>query len=469
MVLVELKDFKNAFNEVLKKLTNSIEKMMENAGKSTDVASGDGPSSASKSKGEGGDAETEKKMKRRGASKGTEEGEEKGSSASEGEEGDDSGDTEGDGLKSSSPEGDSKEASSPEYEGGMHSEGAGDHKVTSTAFDSDPTISDGSIDEDEYELTEDDVKAIEKEVEECLKGVEIEDREQEDISSMDLDIPDMVEEYPSKSCINLTIPEMKGDYESQYADIVESISSGISHLTHQIKRILQNDVETREYRQSGRVNIKRLQSSRMTSRVFDRKVAPEDKHDACVMLAVDVSGSMRGPKANLAKQAAIGLAEVFHNLKIPFKVMTFNADVRVDTARTSRMYDACHTHYVNWSDSIAERVKLLNINAKSNNFDGYSITYAGKLIGKRKEKHKLLIVISDGQPACFAYNRDDGIADTRNAVKRAKKKARVIGVAIDADSEIIHGFYGPSFVEIKNIDDLFERLGTVIGKEIKSW
>ena len=30
VVLVELKDFKNAFNEVLKKLTNSIEKMMEN-------------------------------------------------------------------------------------------------------------------------------------------------------------------------------------------------------------------------------------------------------------------------------------------------------------------------------------------------------------------------------------------------------------------------------------------------------
>ena len=67
-------------------------------------------------------------------------------------------------------------------------------------------------------------------------------------------------------------------------------------------------------------------------------------------------------------------------------------------------YHAIHEHFVNFHDSVAERAKLLNLFPRGNNFDGYAIRYGSELLHQRPEEHKLMFVISDGQPACCFYN-----------------------------------------------------------------
>ena len=86
-----------------------------------------------------------------------------------------------------------------------------------------------------------------------------------------------------------------------------------------------------------------------------------------------------------------------------------------------------------------------------------------KLLKKRKEQHKLLIVLSDGQPAARDYR--DGIADTKAAIRDARNHAHVLGVAIgNSDTETINNMYERNFLHISNVSDLFYGLS----KELKN-
>lgn len=319
----------------------------------------------------------------------------------------------------------------------------------------------GLIDKEEYTVTKDDIERIKKEVS-ALKNTE---KENKSIQKNAETIPDYSSEvnknYKGVSCKNIVT---KGDFsclDGEYQRIVTSMLPGINGLSSQLKRLFVNDREEKEHRASGRINISRLAGSRKTARVFDRRILPANKSNIAVELVVDISGSMCGRKISVAREAAIGLCEVFAKLKIPTKVMAFTAD-------TNRV-DVVHYHYLNWNNTRAERVKLLQLEAQCNNFDGYSIRYAGREITRRPEEHKLMIIISDGEPACHYYRGDSGITDTTNAIREASKNATVIGVAIDADAEVLYKMYGKHFIYIKKIDELFAQLGQQIRKEIASW
>ena len=181
------------------------------------------------------------------------------------------------------------------------------------------------------------------------------------------------------------------------------------------------------------------------------------------MLLIDESGSMCGDRTQCARVAAIGLAEVFGNLNIPISIIGFTAD--------ESRHSAVHYHYLHWKNTQKERLKLLGLTARKNNFDGYSIRYASQLLAKRPEKNKLMIVISDGQPACHYYpSMLTGVTDTSQAIREASKKVDIIGVAIDnSDTEILYGMYKNHFVHIANVRELFSQLSGVIKNKIKKW
>ena len=68
----------------------------------------------------------------------------------------------------------------------------------------------------------------------------------------------------------------------------------------------------------------------------------------------------------------------------------------------------------------------------------------------------MLIVISDGLPAAYAYSSmREGKRITGEEIEKVKKFASVCGVAIghDVDGEALQEMYGANFVQIENIDD----------------
>ena len=90
------------------------------------------------------------------------------------------------------------------------------------------------------------------------------------------------------------------------------------------------------------------------------------------------------------------------------------------------------------------------------------------LLNKAKTENKLLIVLSDGQPA--ASNYYDGVADTKQAIRDAKKKVNVLGVAIgNSDTETIFYMYEKDFLHISNVDNMFSGLARQLQKMMKNW
>lgn len=244
-----------------------------------------------------------------------------------------------------------------------------------------------------------------------------------------------------------------------YEAEVAKMAQGINLLTSQLKRIIRNRQEESAYKQSGKVSAKRLNCGRRTSRVFTKRRSPETS-DLAVVLAVDMSGSMSGQNIAVARQVSIALAEIFGNLRIPLYIFGFSAD--------EDYCDAAHFHFINWSNRKENRYALLSMGARANNFDGYAIRYGAELLKHTDADKKLLIVLSDGAPACNAYGSTSfGIQDVKQAVSEANRAATTIGILLGSINPEEHRvMYGYNFLHCRNVNDLFTEFGKILKKYI---
>lgn len=315
---------------------------------------------------------------------------------------------------------------------------------------------------EDYMISEDDIAEIERGIEKSrVEETELKKADAAD-KALTLDIPDISgKTFKSASCLNrvmrLSYPE---SVAAVYAACLKGLEGGIAAMTNQFRRLFRSDPAEKLHRAAGKLDVKRLSDGRVTSRVFTKRRDP-NKTDTAVFIAVDESGSMSGSKIDYARETAIAFAETFGRLKIPLSIMGFTADTGAD---------AVHDHFLHWRNGPGDRLKLTAIRAQANNFDGYSIRYASRLLQKRPELHKLLIVVSDGQPACQRYHGVDGIADTREAIREAGRKHAILGVAIgDQDTGIIKAMYGKNFLHVSNTAEMFPKIGKAVQNVIKGW
>ena len=66
-------------------------------------------------------------------------------------------------------------------------------------------------------------------------------------------------------------------------------------------------------------------------------------------------------------------------------------------------------------------MSILSFDANEDNRDGFAIRWMAEQLAARQEKHKFLLVFSDGEPSAFGYDRN-GILDTAEAVMETEKK-----------------------------------------------
>lgn len=303
-----------------------------------------------------------------------------------------------------------------------------------------------TYDEMEYELSEADIEYIREESEKIHDRYSDETSDSVSDTATPENFPIETPALRGKSCLNKNVSNDR-DISAEYDRLLSKLSPQIRATVQQIKKIIEQDYESKVFKASGKINFDRLNSGRLTPTVFQRRVEPNGKRNLAVGILVDESGSMSSSgKYTAAGQSCVALAEIFNKLEIPVYVMGFTADMDG--------YDIVHYHYMKWNNTLHNRQKLLNISARYNNCDGYSIRYMTKILRKRKEKNKLLIVLSDGQPAARDYR--DGIADTKAAIREARKHSHVLGVAIgNSDTETINNMYERNFLHISNVGDLF--------------
>ena len=196
------------------------------------------------------------------------------------------------------------------------------------------------------------------------------------------------------------------DFLRNYEERVGSKLVSQETFAQEVRRIIQ--IRAKVQRQYG-VKKGKLDQSRLSricfnapgfnERVFKNKI--ENKTlDAAITVLVDMSGSMGGDKAYYALASTLLVNQVCSVLNIPIEIVGFSDTYSSITSDSVPLMFV----YKGFSDLRTTDEKLKEYFSQSSdhmqgNPDGENIVWVHNRLVKRKEKKKLLIVMSDGSPA----------------------------------------------------------------------
>lgn len=213
---------------------------------------------------------------------------------------------------------------------------------------------------------------------------------------------------------------------------IQKTNKNIINKMKLIFRDLRNDLSIDTYQKKGRLNknyIKAVTSAYKFKKCFTRKVK---KKVLKILLMMDISGSMRGIKLEVAKTAMIMLCEALEGLA-EIRIVLFTGQSQVlnillkdfESHMDPKKFDMFGCH---------EESRL--------NFDGISLKHeAAKLHGD-----EIIIVISDGQPSGAGYSLEDAIPQ----IQEVRKKYRVYAFSIDAQGDYLDKLYGKNWVLVSS-------------------
>lgn len=210
-------------------------------------------------------------------------------------------------------------------------------------------------------------------------------------------------------------------------------------------------------------------------RIF-KKRKKENKFDVCFTLLIDLSGSMCGEKIQSAKKTVIVLAEALNKSNIPFEVIGFTTHKGNNTEAISRAveviqrkeasllsYTRCESlaHYV-FKDydkpfDMQAKARIGAMNAHRNNDDGEALLWAYTRLRKRPEVRKILMVLSDGQPAGYYNCQESHDGLLKSVCEAIEKKPDVQLFGIGYLNEAVKEYYKNTLI-VSDTEDLASKL-----------
>jgi cobalamin biosynthesis protein CobT len=239
-----------------------------------------------------------------------------------------------------------------------------------------------------------------------------------------------------------------------FASEIHSIA-GASTVSKRIKRYLK--IASKEAylygTTSGKIhpkNIHRIYNGTENPRIFKQKTDAKLKTDTAVTLLIDCSGSMkRNRKYYTACACAVAIASTLKDLHIPCEILGFSEN------------EVGLLNYIfkDFSENIT-RSKLVDVMSSSDvslnqNADGESLLWAAERLFIRKEKNKLLIVLSDGEPCGYYYG--DGRWYLKQVCETIEKSKQIDLVGIGVLTDAVRRYY-ENWVVVEDIADLDEVL-----------
>ncbi|MCW6512796.1 cobaltochelatase CobT-related protein [Lichenifustis flavocetrariae] len=201
-------------------------------------------------------------------------------------------------------------------------------------------------------------------------------------------------------------------------------------------------------------------------RVFRRRQVSTST-DSAVSLLVDNSGSMTGEKLQIAMASAYALSETLETVSVPHECLGFTtAPPWPDDApgapyetkiRYSRKQPIKMPIYKAFGERLTPGVRqrfaamAVMQPGTQGNIDGESIGYAALRLASRKEVRKVMIVLSDGNPAGQGVRAD--LKAHLHATIKAVTEAGIEIVGIGIMSEHVREFY-PRCLVLQRLGDL---------------
>ena len=249
-------------------------------------------------------------------------------------------------------------------------------------------------------------------------------------------------------------------YMEAYQKVAPPLLLISKRLQKQISQLL------KDYKEGGKLDNlpmgKRLNvrnAYRNDGKIFYKLKLPNDRTDIAVAILNDESGSMSSQnRITYARSASIILHDFCKGLDIPVAIYGHTE------------WDDVELYAYAEFDSIdnKDQYRLMDMSARCGNRDGAALRYVAERLMTRPEAIKLLIIISDGQPAGDGYYGTEAEADLRGIKKEYSAKGiQLFAAAIGSDKPNIQRIYGNGFLDITNLEKLPMNLGKLIIQQVK--
>ena len=221
-------------------------------------------------------------------------------------------------------------------------------------------------------------------------------------------------------------------------------------------------------KQTGLLMGRRLDTHalhRNDGKVFYKNNLPNEIPQLTVGLLLDESGSMCScDRCTYARAAAIILYDFCQSLDIPVMVYGHSTGYTSGTGSTVELYS--YAEFDSYDND--DKYRLIDISARGSNRDGAALRYVAERLSRRSEPVKLLILVSDGQPADSGYYGTAAEEDLRGIKHEYQRKGILfVAAAIGDDKENIERIYGDSFLDITDLHQLPSKLTAVVKKHIR--
>ena len=249
----------------------------------------------------------------------------------------------------------------------------------------------------------------------------------------------------------------------------DAICNPLISISRQLQKSLLRQLKEnrRGGKQTGLIMGRRLDAHalcRNDGKVFYKNNLPNEIPDLAVGLLLDESGSMCScDRCTYARAAAIILYDFCESLEIPVMVYGHSTDY-YDGKDSVELYSYAEFNGFDNDD----KYRLMDISARGSNRDGAALRYVAEALSKRSETVKLLILVSDGQPADTGYYSTAAEEDLRGIKQEYQRKGMLfVAAAIGNDKQNIERIYGDSFLDITDLNQLPTKLTGVVKRHIR--
>ena len=255
------------------------------------------------------------------------------------------------------------------------------------------------------------------------------------------------------------------DVDEELVDQYNAVSGPLLTISRQLQRNLVRQLkeERRGGKMTGLLMGRRLETHalhRQDGKVFCKNTLPSEMPELAVALLLDESGSMSSAdRATYARASAIILYDFCQSLDIPVMVYGHSTGY----GETVELYSYAEFESFDRDD----KYRLMDIDARASNRDGAALRFVAEQLLRRRETVKLLILVSDGQPAAGGYYGTAAEEDLRGIKQEYRRKGILfVAAAIGDDKPSIERIYGDSFLDITDLNQLPTRLTAVVKRHI---
>lgn len=256
--------------------------------------------------------------------------------------------------------------------------------------------------------------------------------------------------------------EVPPDLVAQYDAIAGQLLTISKQLQKSLLRQLRD--QQRGGKQTGLLMGRRLDAHalfRSDGKVFTKNALPSQPPEMAVGLLLDESGSMCSQdRATYARASAIILYDFCQALRVPVMVYGHSTGSKGVELYSYSEFDAIDRE---------DKYRLVDISARGSNRDGAALRFVAERLSHRPEELKLLILVSDGQPADTGYYGTAAEEDLRGIQQEYRRKGVLfIAAAIGDDKEDIERIYGDSFLDITDLNQLPVKLTQVVKRFLRA-